>query len=102
MNETKPFWESHGCEAYIVRLSMEGSTKFLKEMVFQDESTMQSSMKLAEAEPIKKLFSQSLRVVFPAACGVKYLCERVCTQEPYCLGTDIPLGLPSEVRKGGI
>ncbi len=57
-NQIKPFWESHGCEAYTVWLSMEESTKFIKEMVFKDESTMQSTMKLAEAEPIKKLFFQ--------------------------------------------
>jgi hypothetical protein len=29
-----------------------------------------------------RLFVKSLRVVFPAACGVESLCERVCTQEP--------------------
>lgn len=54
----KTFWESHGCEAYTVWFSLEGSTRFMKEMVFKDEGTMQSTMKLAEAEPIKKLFFQ--------------------------------------------
>jgi len=54
----KPFWESHGCEAYTVWALMEGSTRFMKEMVFKDEGAMLSTMKLAEAEPIKKLFSQ--------------------------------------------
>jgi hypothetical protein len=54
----KPFWESHGCEAYMVWLSLEGSTRFMKEMVFKDKDTMQSAMKLAEAEPVKKLFFQ--------------------------------------------
>jgi len=57
-DEIKPFWESHGCETYTVWLSMEGSTRFIKEMVFKDEGMMQSTMKLAEAEPIKKLFFQ--------------------------------------------
>jgi quinol monooxygenase YgiN len=57
-DEIKPFWESHGCEAYTVWLSLEGSTRFMKEMVFKDELAMQSAMKLAEAEPIKKLFFQ--------------------------------------------
>ncbi len=52
----KPFWESHGCEAYTVWLSLEGSTKFVKEMLFKDEAAMEASMKQAEAEPIKKLF----------------------------------------------
>jgi hypothetical protein len=56
VEKIKPFWESHGCEAYTVWVSMEESTRFMKEMIFKDESTMQSTMKLAEAEPIKKLF----------------------------------------------
>jgi quinol monooxygenase YgiN len=54
----KPFWESHGCEAYTLWVPMEGSTRFMKEMDFKDEGTMQSALKLAEAEPIKKLFSE--------------------------------------------
>ena len=54
----KPFWESHGCESYTVWLSLEESTRFMKEMVFKDEGAMQSAMKSAEAEPVKKLFSQ--------------------------------------------
>ena len=54
----KPFWESHGCEAYTLWVPMEGSTRFMKEMDFKDEGTMQSTLKLAEAEPIKKLFSE--------------------------------------------
>jgi len=54
----KPFWESHGCDAYTVWLSLEGSKRFIKEMIFKDECTMQSAMSLAEAEPIKKLFFQ--------------------------------------------
>jgi hypothetical protein len=54
----KPFWESHGCEAYVVWLSAEGSTKFAKDMLFKDELTMKSSLEQAEADPIKKLFFQ--------------------------------------------
>ena len=57
-DEIKPFWESHGCDVYAVWLSPEGSTRFIKEMVFKDERTMQSTLNLAEAEPIKKLFFQ--------------------------------------------
>ncbi len=34
------------------------------------------------ADAIKIGFDiESLRVVFPAACGVKCLCERICPQE---------------------
>lgn len=54
----KPFWESHGCDAYTLWVPMEGSTRFMKEMVFKDEETMQSTLKVTEAEPIKKLFSE--------------------------------------------
>ena len=57
-DKIKPFWETHGCDAYAVWLSSEGSTKFIKEMIFKDEGAMQSAMSLAEAEPIKKLFFQ--------------------------------------------
>ncbi|MGD0489359.1 MAG: hypothetical protein ABSB94_19490 [Syntrophorhabdales bacterium] len=64
----KPFWESHGCEAYTVWLSLEGSTKFVKEMLFKDELTMERSMKQAEAEPIKKLFSQFATGISRATC----------------------------------
>ena len=55
----KPFWESHGCRS-LYGLAISGRTQqvFMKEMVFKDEGTMQSTMKLAEAEPIKKLFFQ--------------------------------------------
>jgi len=57
-DKIKPFWESQGCETYRVWVSTEGSTRFMKEMVFKDEATCESTMKLAEAEPIKKLFLQ--------------------------------------------
>ena len=57
-DEIKPFWESHGCQAYRVWQSQDDSNVFMKEMFFTDEGTMQSTMKLAEAEPIKKLFFQ--------------------------------------------
>jgi hypothetical protein len=57
-SQIKPFWESHGCDSYTVWLSIEGSKKFLKEMLFKDELAMEASMKQVEAEPIKKLFSQ--------------------------------------------
>jgi hypothetical protein len=58
MDEIKPFWESHGCEAYNVWYLLEGSTKFVKEMLFKNEHAMQSAMSLAEAVPIKALFYQ--------------------------------------------
>ena len=57
-DKMKPFWESHGCDAYTLWQSPEESTTFVKEMVFKDEPTMQTTMSLEDAQPIKKLFSQ--------------------------------------------
>jgi quinol monooxygenase YgiN len=54
----KSFWESHGCDAYTIWSPNGEPTKFVKEMLFKDEQTMENSMKQAEAEPIKRLFSQ--------------------------------------------
>jgi quinol monooxygenase YgiN len=61
-DQIKPFWESHGCDAYTLWQSLwqspEESTTFVKEMVFKDEPTMQRTMSLEDGQPIKKLFSQ--------------------------------------------
>jgi quinol monooxygenase YgiN len=57
-DQIKPFWESHGCDAYTLWQLPEESTRFVKEMVFKDEPTMQTTMSLEDAQPIKKLFSQ--------------------------------------------
>ena len=54
----KPFWESHGCEAYTLWQAPEEPAKFVKEMLFKDEPTMQTVMNLEDAQPVKKLFSQ--------------------------------------------
>jgi hypothetical protein len=40
---------------------------------------------------------ESLRVLFPAACGVSFMDERVSTQEPQCNGFALPFGLSGEV-----
>jgi quinol monooxygenase YgiN len=54
----KPFWESHGCESYTLWQAPEEPARFVKEMLFKDEVTMQTVMNLEDAQPIKKLFSQ--------------------------------------------
>ena len=54
----KPFWESHGCEAYTLWQVPEEPARFVKEMLFKDEATMQTVMNLDSAQPVKKLFSQ--------------------------------------------
>jgi len=40
---------------------------------------------------------QSLRVGFPAACGVSFMNERVSSQEPQRGGIVVPLGISGEV-----
>ncbi|MGD0230429.1 MAG: antibiotic biosynthesis monooxygenase [Syntrophorhabdales bacterium] len=66
-DEIKPFWESRGCEAYRVWQSSEASTRFVKEMIFSDAAAMRNVLGLAEAGPIKKLFSQFATSVSRAA-----------------------------------
>lgn len=52
----KPFWESHGCQSYSVWQVTDHPTAFVKEMVFQDVTSMEKSMALQEAKSIKDLF----------------------------------------------
>ncbi len=52
----RPFWESHGCQSYSVWQVASEPTAFVKEMVFEDLATMESSMSLHEAKSIKELF----------------------------------------------
>lgn len=52
----KPFWESHGCKSYSLWQVTSESTAFVKEMVFEDLTTMEKSMTLGEAKSIKGLF----------------------------------------------
>jgi quinol monooxygenase YgiN len=52
----KPFWESHGCQSYSVWQGRDNPTAFVKEMVFEDLTTMEKSMALHEAESVKELF----------------------------------------------
>lgn len=52
----KPFWEAHGCESYTVWAVAESETAFIKEMLFEDLSTMKQTMSLKEADPVKEIY----------------------------------------------
>jgi quinol monooxygenase YgiN len=54
----KPFWESHGCQAYKIWQSQEDPNAFMKEMLFTDRAALQGAMAVPEAEAIKELFFQ--------------------------------------------
>lgn len=64
----KPFWESHGRQAYRVWQSQEGPKLFMKEMVFEDESSLKGAMaggceSVAGVETIKELFYRFTSVI---------------------------------------
>lgn len=54
----KPFWESHGCQAYKVWQSQEDPKMFMKEMLFSDRAAMQGAVSSPDSEAIKQLFFQ--------------------------------------------
>ncbi len=64
----RPFWESHGCQSYSVWQVTDHPTAFVKEMVFEDLTTMEKSMALSEARPIKELFHSFANNVSRKAC----------------------------------
>ncbi|MBW1998528.1 MAG: antibiotic biosynthesis monooxygenase [Deltaproteobacteria bacterium] len=45
----KPYWESHGCLSYQV-WQAEGSTKFIKEMLFRDMASKEKTMAMKDEE----------------------------------------------------
>ena len=54
----KPFWESHGCEAYDIWQTTDGEPAFIKTMLFSDtDARKKASEGNAEAMPIVQLFS---------------------------------------------
>ena len=67
----KLFWESNGCQSYSVWKVSDNPMAFVKEMVFEDVPTMEKSMSLTEAKPIKDLF-------FSFASNVS---RKVCTKK---------------------
>ncbi len=67
----KPFWESHGCQSYSVWQMKDQPITFVKEMVFQDIGSMEKTMALDEANPVKELF-------YTFAANIS---RKVCTQK---------------------
>ena len=53
----KPFWESHGCQAYDIWQSTEGSPAFLKTMFYADAGAGPGPQPSEEAKAIVELFS---------------------------------------------
>ena len=45
---------------------------------------------------------ESLRVEFPAACGVSFVGERIYPQESQRNGADVPLGISGEVPTSSV
>jgi len=64
----RPFWESHGCQSYSVWQVTDHPTAFVKEMVFEDLTTMEKSMALHEAESVKELFKSFVTNVSRKVC----------------------------------
>jgi len=52
----KPFWECNGCQSYSVWKVSDNPTAFVKEMFFEDVTSMEKSISLTEAKSIKELF----------------------------------------------
>jgi hypothetical protein len=52
----KPFWEGHGCKSYSVWQWTDSETRFVKEMLFDDQSVMKQTLSMKEADSVKALF----------------------------------------------
>jgi hypothetical protein len=70
-HKIKPFWESHGCQSYSVWQSSESAATFVKEMLFENMTTMKETMALEEAEPFKEIFYKFAANVSRKICTKK-------------------------------
>lgn len=52
----KPFWESIGCQSYNVLQVAESETRFVKEMLFEEDSAMKENLASKDSEPVKEIF----------------------------------------------
>jgi len=59
IEKIKPFWESHGCEAYDIWQTSDGEPAFMKVMLYSDIDAMSKSMQgnSEEAKPIVELYN---------------------------------------------
>ncbi len=64
----KPFWESKGCKGYHVWQESENKDRFVKEMLFDDPSSMKEIMNLEEAETVKEIFRKFAKDVKSKIC----------------------------------
>jgi quinol monooxygenase YgiN len=64
----RPFWESHGCQSYSVWQVTNHPTAFVKEMVFEDITMMETNMALSEAKSVKELFFSFVSNVSRKVC----------------------------------
>jgi hypothetical protein len=71
-DKIKPFWESHGCRSYSVWQVGESETAFVKEMLFENMSSMKETMSLKEADPVKEIYFK-----FAADVSRKIITEKV-------------------------
>ena len=67
-NKIKFFWESQGCQSYSVWQVANNPIAFVKEMVFEDLTTMEKSMSLPEAKSVKDLFHSFANNVSRKVC----------------------------------
>ncbi len=68
MEKIKPFWESKGCKSYLVWQESENKDRFVKEMLFDDPSSMKEIMNLEEAETVKEIFRKFAKDVKSKIC----------------------------------
>jgi hypothetical protein len=52
----KPFWESIGCQSYNVWQEAESDTRFVKEMLYAEDSTMRETLASKDSDPVKEIF----------------------------------------------
>jgi hypothetical protein len=64
----KPFWESKGCKSYSVWQESEDKNRYVKEMLFDDPSSLKEIMGLEEAEPYKEIFRKFAKNVTRKIC----------------------------------
>ncbi len=68
MEKIKPFWEANGCKGYDVWQESENKDRFVKEMLFDDPSSMKAVMDLEEAETVKDIFRKFAKDVNRKIC----------------------------------
>jgi hypothetical protein len=71
MEKIKPFWESRGCKGYHVWQESENKDRYVKEMLFDDPSSMKEIMNLEEAGTVKEIYRRFAKDVTRKICILK-------------------------------